>query len=415
MTSLTVVDDAGDLAGVEGGEAADDSVLDVLDRTKDGRPVGTVRNVVRVLADDPRWDGRVRWSTFEEAAWLDDALLTDDGLTTVALWLDEVYGLRASPETLMRALVHVARQHAFHPVRDWLGELAWDGVPRLDRLLVDRFGAEDTPLVRQIARRWLIGAVARVFVPGCKLDTMVVLVGAQGAGKSTACAALVPEPGWFSDTPFDVGSKDAMVQLQGVWLVEIAELQSVRRSGADAVKAFLSSRRDRFRRPYGRIAEDHPRQVAFVGTTNDEEFLVDATGARRFWPVRVGLVDVAGIVADRDQLWAEAVAAFQAGEAWWLDAAGEAALREQARGHEVGDPWEEAIARWVARQDGAFTVERVLAEAIGVPVERMDRGKRTRAGQVLARMGCSQSRPRGGGRARVWRAASTSDQCQSGG
>jgi putative DNA primase/helicase len=281
--------------------------------------------------------------------------------------------------------------------------LAWDGEHRLDSLLVDRFGAEDTELVRQIARRWLIGAVARVFAPGCKLDTMVVLVGAQGVRKSTGCAALVPEPGWFTDTAFDVSSKDAMVQLQGVWMVEIAELQSLRKSGADAVKAFLSSRRDRFRRPYGRIAEDHPRQVTFVGTTNDEEFLVDATGSRRFWPVRVGKIDVDGICTDRDQLWAEAVAAYRAGERWWLDAAGEAALRELSRAHEVGDPWEEAIRRWVAQQAGPFTVERVLAEAVQLPVERMDRSKRTRAGQVLARLGCTQTRPRGtSSRSRVW-------------
>ena len=414
MTALTVVEDAAGLARVEVGEAADESVLDALDKTKDGRPLGTVRNVVRVLTDDARWDGRLRWSTFEDAAFLDAALLTDDGLTTVALWFDDVYGLRASAEAMMRGLVHVARQHTFHPVREWLDGLTWDGTRRLDALLVDRLGADDTALVRQIARRWLIGAVARVFEPGCKLDTMVVLVGAQGARKSTACAALVPDARWFTDTPFDVGSKDAMVQLQGVWLIELAELQSLRRSGSDAVKAFLSSRRDRFRRPYGRIAEDHPRQVAFVGTTNDEEFLVDATGSRRFWPVRVGRVDVDGILADRDQLWAEAVAAYRRGEAWWLDAEGEAALREQARAHEVGDPWAEAIGRWVAKQVVPFTVERVLSEAVGLPVERMDRGKRTRAGQVLARMGCAQSRPSGAGRVRVWCALARLDVGESG-
>lgn len=391
------------LAEVEGGEAPDPNVSDGLDTTKDGRPIGSVRNVVRALSEDERWSGRLRWSTFEEAASLDDRPLTDDGLTSVALWLDEVYGLRPGAELLLRGLVHVARQHSFHPVRDWLSSLVWDGEDRLERLLVERFGAEDTPLVQQIAYRWLIGAVARVFEPGCKLDTMVVLVGAQGARKSTGCAALVPELGWFTDTAFDVTNKDAMVQLQGVWIVEIAELQSLRKSGADAVKAFLSSRRDRFRRPYGRIAEDHPRQAVFIGTTNDEEFLADATGSRRFWPVRVGHVDVEGIRAERDQLWAEAVAAYRAGEPWWLDTEGEEALRASSRAHEVGDPWEDAIGRWVVKQAGPFTVERVLAEAVKLPVERMDRSKRTRAGQVLARLGCVQSRQRGaGGRSRLW-------------
>lgn len=398
-----LVDEAAELAGVESGECADDDVAAGLDRGQNGRPLGSPRNLAYVLVNDARWDARIRWSSFEDLALLDGRPLVDDDITTVGLWMDEVYGLRVSVDTLLRGVVHVARQNEVHPVGEWLDDLVWDGEQRLDHVLARRFGAEATALNAELGRRWFIGAVARVFQPGCKVDTMLVLVGAQGVGKSTACAALVPRETWFSDTPFDLRSKDAYLQLQGVWLYEVAELQALRRGNAEAVKAFLSSRRDRYRRPYGRLVEDHPRQVVFIGTTNDEEFLEDATGSRRFWPVRTGRVDVGGIRMDRDQLWAEAVVRYREGERWWLDGVGEAALRALSRGHEAGDPWEDAIGRWVERQTEAFTVEQVLAEALGVPIERMDRGRRTRVGVVLARMGCRKSRPRGTAtRTRVW-------------
>jgi len=403
------------LAGVEVGDGPEAAVAERLDRTGDGAVRGSLNNAVLVLGEDTRWAGRLRWSRFEGQPFLDGEPVTDHALTSAGLWLDRVYALRPSSEGLMRALVHVARERPFHPVADWLSSLSWDGIPRLDGLLERGFGAEGTALHRQFGRRWLIGAVARVLQPGCKLDTMVVLVGPQGGRKSSACAAMVPEPRWFSDTPVDLGSKDAMVQLQGVWMIEVAELHALRRASTDAVKAFLSSRSDRYRPPYGRIAEDHPRQVVFVGTTNDEEFLVDPTGSRRFWPVRVGRIDVQWIIAHRDALWAEAVAAYQRDEPWWLDAEGEAALVEQSRGHQVGDAWHEVVERWVARQPQPFTVEQVLLEVLHVPVAQMGRSQRTRVGRILSLLGCEQRRPGGARRLRFWHAPGWSDAAEAGG
>ena len=380
-----------------------------LEYDRQRRPLGSQRNVVQALRHGVAHFGRLSWSEFENRAYVGDEPLEDRAFMTIHLQMDETYGLRPAPGKIRRALEFVARESQFHPVTDWLNSLRWDGVARLDRLLIDRFGAESSDLNRQISRRWLIGAVARVFAPGCKLDTMLVLVGPQGLRKSTACAALLPFERWFTDTTFTIGSKDALLQLQGVWLVEVGELDAMTRAGANQVKAFLSSRNDRFRAPYAQDVEAHPRQSFFVGTTNDEAFLDDPTGSRRFWPVRVAAPDLVGIEADRDQLWAEAVVLYRAQEPWHLDAEGEAALRARAAQHEHFDAWESVIGAWVAGRRGPFTVEQVLTEALDFSVARITRAHQTRVGRILSQLGCVQTRPNGGARQRVWRASTKSD------
>ncbi len=373
-----------------------------LEYDRHGRPLASLRNVVRALKLGDGHFGCLRWSEFQGRAFVTEEPLDDQAFMRILLEMDEAYGLRPSPDKLRRALDHVAREDVFHPVVDWLTALKWDGEARLERLLIDRFGAEDCSLNRQISRRWLIGAVARVLEPGCKLDTMVVLAGPQGLRKSTACAALMPESAWFTDTTFTVGSKDALLQLQGVWLVEIGELSAMTRADRNQVKAFLSSRNDRFRAPYAQDVQSHPRQSFFVGTVNDQEFLDDPTGARRFWPVTVTAVDVEGIAADRDQLWAEAVVAYRAHEPWFLDATGEAALRARASLHEHYDAWEGVIAEWLEGREGSFTVEQVLTEVLDFPLARVTRSHQTRVGRILSQLGCRQTRPNGGARQRKW-------------
>jgi putative DNA primase/helicase len=409
MSGLEPSGEVIDVVEVDPEDAPDPDVAEGLERARDGHPLGTLANVVRVLDEDPRWTDRIRWSEFSLTPCLDGRELTDAGLIDVELWLDRVYALRPGVDKLQRAVSKVADRHAFHPVRDWITAQRWDGVPRIDRFLSTYCGAEDVPVVREIARRWFVGAVARVFQPGCKLDTMPVLAGPQGARKSTAFRQLMPDEAWFTDTGLPVGTKDAMLQLAGVWLVEVAELSGLQGVTVEAVKAFLSSARDRFRRPYGRTVETHPRQCVLVGTTNEGEFLVDPTGSRRYWPVRVGRIDFDAIAGDREQLWAEAWAAWRKGEPWWFDEAGEARLRAYQTAFEEGDPWESAIALWVRRRDGAFTVEQVLGEALGVPIERMDRGKRTRVGRILAGLGCVQRRVGTSTRLRVWERPGQSD------
>ncbi|HND32971.1 MAG TPA: VapE family protein, partial [Myxococcota bacterium] len=162
----------------------DVDVLAGLDTNEKKKPIGSLRNMVHILANDPRWTGRIRWSLFEQMVVLDKKPLRDNDLSKIAIWLDEVYAVRGSADNLHRAVNCVAEEHSFHGPRDWLASLLWDGIPRLDKLLSAYLRAEDTPLHRKFSAGWLIGACARVFEPGCQLDTMLVLVGGQGVGKS---------------------------------------------------------------------------------------------------------------------------------------------------------------------------------------------------------------------------------------
>ncbi len=380
----------------------DRDVLAGLDLTDKKKAIGSLRNMVYVLANDPRWKERIRWSLFEEVVVLDGKPLRDNDLSKMAIWMDDVYDVRGSADNLHRAVICVAEDHPFHAVRDWLGGIVWDGERRLDLLLCRYFGADDTPLHRKFSAGWLIGACARVFEPGCQLDTMLMLIGGQGVGKSQGCAALVPDRAWFGDSTFDIASKDAFINLHGKWIYELAECESLKRASDDARKAFITSRIDRYRKPFGRLAEDHPRQVLFVATTNNAEVLTDPTGARRFWTVLVGQPDLDRLRRDRDQLFAEALVRYRTGEQWHLDAEFAALLVEAQRQFEVPEAWESVISPWVELQDGPFTVEDAMRDGLGLSVDRWTPKVRQRVGKALSRLGCTKTRPRGDSARRVW-------------
>lgn len=393
---------AAQAAGVEINQEPDVDVLAGLDITEKNKPIGSLRNMVHVLANDPRWMGRLQWSLFEDIVVLDGKALRESDVSRIAIWIDEVYGVRGGTDNLFRAVHCVAEAYAFHPVCDWLSSLVWDNTPRLDGLLANYFSAEDTILHRKFSAGWLIGACARVFDPGCQLDTMLLLIGGQGIGKSQACAALLPNRSWFGDTTLDIRNKDAFLNLHGKWIYELAECESLKKAGDEARKAFITSRSDRYRKPFGRFAEDHPRQVVFVATSNNTEVLSDPTGARRFWTVLVGNPDLAALRRDRDQLFAEAVFRYQAGEPWHLDNDHAALLVEAQRQFEVPEAWESFLAPWVEQQEAPFTVEDAMRDGLRLPVDRWDARCRQRVGKALARLGCTKTRPRVDGARRIW-------------
>jgi predicted P-loop ATPase len=229
----------------------------------------------------------------------------------------------------------VAQDTPYHPVREYLKALKWDGTPRLQIWLAEYLGAEADPVyLAAVGRKFLISAVARVIQPGCQVDHMLVLEGPQDLGKSRTARALARYPEWFTDDMPDIHDKDAALQLSGRWIVELAELAALRRSELEGMKAFITRPVDVFRPPYARRTVGVPRQSVFVGTTNEAHYLRDPTGNRRFWPVPCSLIDIDALECDRDQLWAEALHALHAGEAWHLTRE-ETALANAERAKEI--------------------------------------------------------------------------------
>lgn len=240
----------------------------------------------------------------------------------LARWLENQYGIDFPTTKIHDAINAVSKRRSFDPVVQYLEGLEWDGKARVDEWAMRYLGAEDTVLNRAFGARWLISLVARAMEPGCQADHVLVLEGIQGVGKSSALRALVGRAEWFADSLPDVRrNKDAAEVLQGPWLIEIGELEGISKAGASTIKAFLTARADRYRPPYGRHVITRPRRCVFAGSTNLTAYLKDATGGRRFWPLpceKAGPVDPKGIAAARDQLLAEAVVRYRAGEPWYL-------------------------------------------------------------------------------------------------
>lgn len=279
----------------------------------------------QMLAGSPEFEGVLgynelyaRIETRKVTPWGYEGAWSEVQDTNIHVWLEK-NGCQCSREQAWRAVEHSSFSNAFNPLRDWLNSLSWDGVRRIDTWLVKYANVQDSDYTRAIGQRWLISAIARAFQPGCKVDTCIIFEGAQGIGKSRMLRALA-EP-YFTDDIAEFGSKDAALQMQRAWIIELAELDTLSRAEASQIKAFMSRNTDAFRPPYGKHVIEAPRHCIFGGTVNGgEDILKDSTGARRFWPVSCeGKIDVEGIKRDREQLWAEAIFMYRHGTPWWLE------------------------------------------------------------------------------------------------
>jgi putative DNA primase/helicase len=425
-----------------------------------GKPKRKVRiippelaNVITVLRRHPSWLGVLAYSQFAETAvyrapppWHDvdspsekaGDVLSDSDITRIVAWFQrtwlEVPGVQGARWTVADKIVEsavaiAAEANAFHPVRQYLAGLTWDGTARLDRVLPDYFQTRDGEYERAIGPRWFISAVARVMKPGCQVDCTLILESAkQGEGKSSALRAIVPDATWYADNTLDLSNKDALQALHGVWIYGLDELDSMRKAEVSKVKGFLTQTKDHFRKPFAKRATDHFRQNVFCGTTNETTYFSDPTGNRRFWPVKIlRPTDPAIIARDRDQLWAEAHHRYLAGERWHVDTPELRALCEvEQEDRRQQDAWLPIIETWLARPtettsepdqfgrpqrhtmpadepEHGWTLAEVMVHAIGKRPSEIGRPDEMRVAAILTELGYSRRRVREGAGSRACR------------
>lgn len=378
--------------------AADDrSWQDQLRRSEKGALLPSAGNVALILAHDTAWRGRLAWCEFSGRVVLRQAPpwgaagaeWSDADTARLRIWVEREYLCAPTADSADTAVQAVAEAQRWHPVREYLRGLHWDGVPRLSTWLSDFCGAGQTDYTAIVGTKWLIGLIARVMAPGAKNDAVLILEGPQGLGKSEALRVL--SAGWFSDAPLVLGDKDTSQLLPGCWIVELAELDALSKVESTRAKAFFTQQEDHYRPSYGRRVVRVPRQCVFAGTTNQHEYLRDLTGNRRYWPVRVLEVNSEALAGAREQLHAEALVRYDAGERWWPEPAEYPLFTAQQEARAIVDPWEELIARWVemSGQFGRdqFTGAELLSGPLEIPIWKMDRAARSRLGEVMSRLG----------------------------
>lgn len=379
--------------------------VDWLDRClKDnsGKPIANVANAIEALRSDPAVQEAFAFNEMLRLPMLmhpvghaidefaidefEPRPVSDNDVIELQRWL-QVAGLhRIGSDTTRDAIRHRADDLKFHPVREFLDSLIWDDRPRLNVWLSTKLGVELSPYSQAIGSMFLISMVARIFQPGCKVDHMLVLEGHQGGLKSTACALLAGE--WFSDSLPDIaGGKDVSLHLRDKWLIEISEMHAMSRADTAKLKQFISSTTEQYRPSYGRMEVIEPRQCVFIGTTNKAAYLRDETGGRRFWPVKTGRIDLERLASDRDQLFAEAVHRYRAGEDWWPDKDFERQhiQPEQAARYEA-DAWEDPIRDYLATAT-TTTVGQIAWEALHIETVKLGKAEQNRIMASLEALG----------------------------
>ena len=360
LTKERLADAESDFAGFDAGEEAKETNSDwmaELDRNRKGTVKSTAKNIICILENDPSLAGHLWHDLFSGFDLVRGGLPWDKNATqwgnrddaNLRIYMEERYEITGK-DKIKDAKDAVLTKHRTHPVRDYLEGLEWDGTPRLERLIIDYIGAEDTPLNRAMTRKHFTAAVARVMRPGCKYDYCLIMAGAEGIGKSTLFSVMGGD--WFNDSLITTEGKNGMEQLRCGWIIELAELSSIKRSDVEQVKNYISRRDDIYRAAYGSVVEKHPRQCVFCGTTNETYFLKGDTGNRRFWVIAVD-PDLRrhpdfteALVRDRDQLWAEAVEYWREGEKLYLpaDLEAEARRRQSQYNDDVDDPLRDMLA-----------------------------------------------------------------------
>lgn len=351
-------------------------------------------NTITLLSDAEQFAGKVAYNELKQRIVTTDVTpmgepgdLTDARLFRATAWV-QACGLDVNEQKLRAALVEIGWRNSFHPVRNYLNGLQWDKKPRLDNWLKTYCNASDLDeYLRLVGPKWMIAAVARVMLPGCQSDSMLILEGDQNQGKSKTFRILGGE--WFTDSLTEIRGTDAAAKVCQWWILEMGELHAMSRSETTSMKAFITRREETYRAPWGHVEQTWARTCVFAGTTNPNGgYLKDETGARRFWPVKTeGVHSTDRLEADRDQLWAEAKARFDAGEKWWLTHEQERLIaKPQQDCRYVDDVWLEPVRIHIGDASEA-SIEEILENALFVPKKEWGHQHRTRVAAILKREG----------------------------
>jgi predicted P-loop ATPase len=390
--------------------AATDGWESSLLPNKDGSPKACLANAITALTSAPEWDGVLAFNAFtldivtlKPPPWSELEGITewkDVDDIRLADWLQKK-GIQVNVQIAGQAVQVASQEQTFHPVRDYLDPLQWDQTPRLPTWMHVYLGAEDSVYNTTIGTKFLISAVSRIYKPGEKVDCVPIIRGGQGSGKSSVVELLFGSE-FFTDRISDLTSKDAMIEMAGIWVAEIAEFDSFSKADTSRIKSFTTSRNDRYRAPYGKRTGKVPRQCVFVATVNHDAVLKDETGNRRFWPVRSGKIQLAQLAQDRDQLWAEAVHRYRAGETWWLDTDAQKKLAAQEQDDcYQSDPWDEIIHPWIADK-ADVSISEILEKCIGKDRDTWSQSDMNRVSRSLCFFRWERFREREG-TTRSWR------------
>lgn len=375
------------------------------DCDKNGYPRATMRNTVLGLQ---RLEFTFSHDLFRHRKVVNGAMLdehegeiSDDACALLRAFIIEGFNFDPKPENVRDAVTQLCLEHTFHPIRQMLDALVWDGVSRVNDWLVKYMGAEDTPLNHAVGRIMLVAAVRRVREPGVKFDTIVILEGKQGTGKSTALRILAGPRNHSDNELLTLDTKAQMEAMEGVWIYELSEMSGLSKSEVERMKAFASRDVDRARMSYGRFSEARGRQTIFIGTTNEHKYLKDRTGNRRFLPVKTGAIDLETLRHDRDQLWAEAAKLEAQGKSIVLPRELWAVAAAEQEDRLEDDPWQEKLAMVRGKAAGdevrVLTAD-LLGEVLSIPVERQHNGHGKRLAALMRELGWEQSKFKIGGK-----------------
>lgn len=372
-------------------------------------PRPTMQNIKLILENVMELEDFIARNDFAiEDVWTADtpwgnvrgAVVTDNDTILIKEWLGKRFRVEPAQDKIEEVLIWFAIKNRFHPVREYLDGLRWDGVRRLDRWLENYLSAKGpSEYLKNIGRKTLVAMVGRIYEPGCKFDNVLILEGEQGIGKSSTARILAGDE-WFSDSDLNIGDKDSVVNMQGIWVYELGELSAMSRYDVNRLKEFISRSTDKIRPPYGKRTLAYPRQSIFIGTTNNTEYLKDKTGNRRYWPVECGEVDMDGLRRDRDQLLAEAVECYLGGEDLWLSDKKVLSVVQREQGLRVEhDELEDDLQEFLESPPDTFNLEcfrigDVFVHAPFLNGAKSDRQTQMRIANALKSLGFESQRKR---------------------